>query len=146
MDFCAIMSRPTAEELKLVEGFEKRYNFMPNSVMDVFKNRRGRWNMIRIWSYSDLGTCRKYDLFATTADMKPLDDFQIMEFVEDKSPELIDLENFYNDGLVSDKIEDTLVTNSEKTSETMLESINKAFGNADDRAKYYESIPFEDLV
>ena len=55
VDFACIMSRPTKEELQELAGFQGQFSFTPNLVTDVYKNRRGRWNMIRIWSYVDLG-------------------------------------------------------------------------------------------
>ena len=147
VDFACIMSRPSQEEQKEIEGFQKLFNFSPNCVTDVFKNRRGRWTQVRIWSYNDLGTCRKYDLFITTPDMKPIEEFQIIDFVQDKTQEQIDLENLYNDGLVSNEIEENLLKNvSEEMPETLLDEISKAFGDAQDRKEQIKQLSFDDLL
>lgn len=45
-------------------GFEK----IPNRVYHVYKVRRGKLNFIKVWLYSDLGTCRNEDLFVTKND------------------------------------------------------------------------------
>jgi len=43
-----------------MQGYKK-----PTHVTDVYKNRRGRYKNIRIWSCIDLGTCRMEDIFVT---------------------------------------------------------------------------------
>ncbi len=45
----------------------------PNQIIDVYKNRRGRWRSVRIWRYCDLGTCRSQDCFMTTVSNTPID-------------------------------------------------------------------------
>lgn len=45
----------------------------PNQIIDVYKNRRGKWRSIRIWRYTDLGTCRSIDCFATDTANNPID-------------------------------------------------------------------------
>lgn len=45
----------------------------PNQILDVYKNRRGKWRSIRIWRYTDLGTCRSYDCFVTDTGNNPID-------------------------------------------------------------------------
>lgn len=47
----------------------------PNIVFDIFKNRGGKWTQIRIWSYQDLGTMRKKDLFVTDSRLYTIDGF-----------------------------------------------------------------------
>ena len=59
---------------KFIQSFGKA----PNQVTDVYKVRRGRWVDVRIWSYMDLGTCRKEDLFITDANFNPIEDFSII--------------------------------------------------------------------
>jgi hypothetical protein len=44
----------------------------PTHVLDIYKMRRGRYKMIRIWSYIHLGTGERRDLFITTADNQPI--------------------------------------------------------------------------
>lgn len=45
----------------------------PNQIIDVYKNRRGKWRNIRIWRYTDLGTCRSVDCFMTDTANNPID-------------------------------------------------------------------------
>ena len=44
----------------------------PTHVLDIYKMRRGRYKMIRIWSYIHLGTGERKDLFITNADNQPI--------------------------------------------------------------------------
>ena len=147
VDLACIMSRPSVEELKTVAGFEKRFNFSPNCVTDIFKNRRGRWNQVRIWSMNDLGTCRRYDLFVTDPSLKPIDDFQIVDFVQEKTQLQEDLEKLYNTGEVTDIMEDHMVeTFSNILPESLLEDVNKAFGDAQDRKERLKGMSLADLI
>lgn len=127
MDFACVMSRPSKEELKIVSGFKKQYNFEPDCVIDVFKNRRGRWTQIRIWTRNDLGTCRKYDLFVTSPDLKPIDDFQVIDFVQENDPILEELEKIYNEGIEIKTIETTEI--SEEDPSSLLSEVQDAFGD-----------------
>lgn len=68
----AIMARPTKEELDIVG---KINTIEPNIVTDIFKVRSGAWTQVRIWSYFDMGTLRKEDLFITDSRLNPLMDF-----------------------------------------------------------------------
>lgn len=148
VDFACVMSRPSIEELKIVEGFQSRYHFAPDLVTDIFKNRRGRWTTVRIWSKNDLGTCRRYDLFVTTPDNKPIEDFQIVDFTVEKTKEMEELENFYNDGVVNDTMAQNLLDNIDETiSNTELtESIEEAFGDIRERKIRLSKMDFGDLL
>ena len=44
----------------------------PTHVLDIYKMRRGRYKMIRIWTRLHLGTGERKDLFITTANNQPL--------------------------------------------------------------------------
>lgn len=46
---------------------------IPNQIIDVYKNRRGKWRSVRIWRYADLGTCRSWDCFVTDTANNPVD-------------------------------------------------------------------------
>ena len=62
-DIACVCTRPSQEDLEHIEPY---CSFLkPNIVTDIYKVRRGRFNNVRIWSYIDLGTCRKTDLFVT---------------------------------------------------------------------------------
>lgn len=43
----------------------------PNQVLDLYKNRRGEMNTVKIFRYFDYGTCRVYDLFCTDSSYEP---------------------------------------------------------------------------
>ena len=45
---------------------------MPTHVLDIYKMRRGRYKMVRIWSRIHLGTGERKDLFITSADNQPI--------------------------------------------------------------------------
>lgn len=69
-----IMSRPTKEELEILEPIISQYG-KPNLVMDVFKVRSGEWTQVRIWSNADLGTMKREDLFITDENLNNIKDF-----------------------------------------------------------------------
>ena len=143
------MSVPTQEELTEVEGFQKLFNFSPNCVTDVFKNRRGRWTRVRIWSRMDLGTCRRYDLFVTTTNNKPIEDFQCVEFNMVRTQEMIDLENMFNEGLVyTEEDVGKIIDNFEAvvSSDSISENVTKAFGDIYDRKERIKCKTFDDLL
>ena len=146
-DFACIMSRPSPEELKIVEGFQKQFNFSPNCITDVFKNRRGRWTMVRIWSKVDLGTCRRYDLFVTTVDMKPLEDFQIVDFISEISDEITELIEKYNYNSYDDENAEYVFETIENViPETAAQSIQKAFGDLEDHKKRLSNTDWSELI
>lgn len=145
VDFACIMSRPSIEELKLVEGFNKLYHFTPNVITDVFKNRRGRWTMVRIWSLMDLGTLRKYDLFVTTPSNEPIEEFQIIDFNFEKTKEMEELEEFYNNGIVTEEIEKEIIENS-PLDISLTDNITKAFGDRNEERKRVENLDFGDFL
>lgn len=65
-DVGVIMARPTKQELDyLTEVNLINGTMTPNVVTDIYKVRSGQWTQVRIWSYVDLGTLRKQDLFVT---------------------------------------------------------------------------------
>ena len=149
VDFACIMSRPTPEELKMVEGAIPLYNFKPNVVIDVFKNRRGRWNSIRIWSIQDLGTLRKLDLFATGTDDKPIEDFTIVDFTSEKTEEMIRLEELFNDGVVPDEQVPTILAaarDSEIIPTKAIDKVEEAFGSEYDKKQRFKNTTFEELI
>ena len=96
-DMACITMRTTTEELNLLDALIRRTGLCPNQVTDIYKLRRGRYNKVRIWSYMDLGTCRKTDLFITNEDYSEIVGFQtkqiVFEEVNYKELENI-LENF----------------------------------------------------
>ena len=149
VDFGCIMSVPTVEELEEVKGFQKMFNFSPNCITDVFKNRRGRWTRVRIWSRMDLGTCRRYDLFVTTPNNKPIEDFQCIEFNMIRTPEMEELEDLFNDGLIYDnEAVDKIMENFNVVQENteIVENVTKAFGDIHDRRERVKEKSWDDLL
>lgn len=144
-DFACIMSRPSVEELNQISEFKKSFGYTPNLVTDVYKNRRGRWNMVRIWSMHDLGTCRKYDLFITTANMKSVDEFIIVDFKSYESEELKDLEKLYNTGEVSENLYQEIIDITD-SSDTILDNLTNAFGDREDRLNRVKDKDISDLL
>lgn len=145
-DFACIMSRPSIEEINQVAEFKKSFGFTPNLVTDVYKNRRGRWNMVRIWSVHDLGTCRKHDLFITTANMKSVDNFIIVDFTAYEDETLKELEKLYNTGEVTGSLLDEVEAYIEPNTENILGSLVNAFGDDGDRLERLKERSISDLL
>lgn len=74
-DFGSIMARPTPEELDLLKDISTPGGIIPNIVTDVYKNRGGQWTQIRIWSYFNLGTLKRTDLFVTDSRLNIIEEF-----------------------------------------------------------------------
>lgn len=145
-DFACIMSRPSIEEINQIAEFKKSFGFTPNLVTDVYKNRRGRWNMVRIWSVHDLGTCRKHDLFITTANMKSVDNFIIVDFTAYEDGTLKELEKLYNTGEVTGSLLDEVEAYIEPNAENILGSLVNAFGDDGDRLERLKERSISDLL
>lgn len=128
VDFGCIMSRPTKYELNQLSGVQE-VTQIPNLVIDIFKNRRGKWTMMRIWCLNDLGCCRRKDLFATTADMKPIKDFNIVDFTNYQADEFEELCQLYNDGIVSDKVYEEFYQPSDIKPEELILNAAAAFND-----------------
>lgn len=65
--------RIAAREGVIEESYLEKEN-RPTHVLDIYKMRRGRYKMIRIWSKIHLGTGERKDLFITTAENQPLNE------------------------------------------------------------------------
>ena len=100
----------TQDELTTLSVLIQKKGIRPNQVTDVYKIRRGRYNDVRIWSYMDLGTCRKQDLFITDANFKEIEGFQTIRilFDEDRIGEYDSVVKLLNTGEVKDKLEEVL--------------------------------------
>jgi len=72
-DVGAIMSRPTKEEKEVLKPIFANFQNEPNIVTDIYKIRSGAYNQVRIWSYVDLGTLRKEDMFLTNSQLEIVD-------------------------------------------------------------------------
>ena len=68
----------------------------PTHVIDIYKMRRGRYKMVRIWTYIHLGTGEREDLFITNAANQPL--YEPIDLFSSAIEEPIDLkEEDFND-------------------------------------------------
>ena len=155
VDFACIMSRPTVDELKLVSGLYEGMNYKPNVIIDVFKNRRGRWTQIRIWGYNDLGTCKRRDLFVTTPDNKPIEDLRVIDFETELTPEMEELEKHYNDNIVGKEEQEQILGAFEAIVEESQQShaehdedfyISSAFENKVDNLRRLNNVDIGDLI
>ena len=155
VDYACIMSRPTVDELKLASGLYENMNYKPNVIMDVFKNRRGRWTQIRIWGYNDLGTCRRTDLFVTTPDNKPIEDLRVINFETEITPEMEELEKYYNDNIVNKEEQEPILEAFEAIVEESQQShaehdedfyISSAFENKVDNLRRLNNVDLGDLI
>lgn len=128
VDLACIMSRPAKQELEsLTKAGDVSFE-IPNLVTDIFKNRRGRWTQVRIWSRNDLGCCRKKDLFITDTNLKSINNFSIIDF---KEQNFVELPEFSQDSFDTSELLNT------------EESVEEAFGDTKKRVK---DVTFDDLL
>ena len=78
-DVGCIISLINQEDREILDKMQLNFKYIPNQVTDIYKNRRGRYNSVRIWSYFDAGTCRRIDLFITNDRMEEITDFNILD-------------------------------------------------------------------
>lgn len=74
-DLACILSRITDEEMQTMQEIFNKKGIIPNQVIDIYKNRRGKYTNVRIWCNNNLGNCRRQDLLITTQGMAPIEDF-----------------------------------------------------------------------
>lgn len=128
VDVGCIMSRPTREELQPYSEYISTFG-EPNLVIDVYKNRRGRWNMVRIFCKNDLGICRRKDLFITDAQGRILTDFNLANYSVLKNGGFNDELNLYNTGEVRDSLlESSCAIEPKETENLTADDIKEAFG------------------
>lgn len=128
VDVGCIISRPTREELQPYSEYISTFG-EPNLVIDVYKNRRGRWNMVRIFCKNDLGICRRKDLFITDAQGRILTDFNLANYSVLKNGGFNDELNLYNTGEVRDSLlESSCAIEPKETENLTADDIKEAFG------------------
>lgn len=71
---------------------DERYR--PTHVLDIYKNRRGRYKNVRIWTRLHLGTGEREDLFITTSDNEPIN--EPMDLFSSARTEIIDWRNYFD--------------------------------------------------
>jgi replicative DNA helicase len=84
-DLACVVSKVTDEQKELLQPYIEKYGICPNQVTDIYKVRQGSYTNVKIWSYIDLGTCRKRDLFITDSRLRDVPNFSIndFEFIEE---------------------------------------------------------------
>ena len=80
-DLAAVISRVTKEDLDMLNDVINDIGIIPNQVMDIYKNRRGRYTNVKIWSNVDLGTCRKVDVVVTDERYRPIESFRKVDYL-----------------------------------------------------------------
>lgn len=75
---------------ELKKQFPSKYANEPNIVIDVYKNRRGELNCVKIFRYFDYGTCRCEDLFICDPSYKAVHDIGNLQF-ERRTFDFLDL-------------------------------------------------------
>lgn len=146
VDFACIMAKPTKQDLTAFGEFSSNFNCTPNLVIDIFKNRRGRWNNVRIWSINDLGCCRREDLCLTTSNLKIIEDFTIYDFQQESNENTLGLIlNF--EYLMADKESKTDVKPLEvEQPEITAAEIKDAFHNQNDVHLRYANKGVDELI
>jgi len=66
----------------------------PTHVLDIYKNRRGRYKNVRIWIRLHLGTGEREDLFITTAENEPIQ--EPLDLFTSSREEMIDWRNYFD--------------------------------------------------
>jgi replicative DNA helicase len=57
-----------------------KYIHEPNIVIDIYKNRRGEMNSVKIFRYFDYATCHAEDLFVTDASYKGIQEIGQLKY------------------------------------------------------------------
>lgn len=148
VDVGCIVSRPTQEELKLLSSFIQATGKEPNFVVDFYKNRGGRWTMLRLWAIHDLGTCRRQDLFITTEGLKPLtEDFTVIDFTEEIIDEKAkELEERFNQNIKLNEDINEMIENLAQPCEVPFDEDVAAFGDLSEQRKRVKSKGFEEFL
>ena len=98
IDIGMIGVRIPDEEKKQIEAIwqelqrkdPQKYKHEPNIVIDIYKNRRGELNAVKIFRYFDYGTCHCEDLFITDASYKAVQDIGQLQY-EQRPYDFLDL-------------------------------------------------------
>jgi replicative DNA helicase len=66
LDLGVIARTPSKSDLEALKPILKdKFTVQPNIVFDIYKNRGNKIVRVRLWSYTNLSTCRTTDLFLT---------------------------------------------------------------------------------
>lgn len=72
-DMGCVIARPSPDELAALGDTLTQFGIIPNLTTDIYKVRGGDITQVRIWSYVDLGTLRRTDLFVTDSQLRPVE-------------------------------------------------------------------------
>lgn len=65
---------------ELQKSYPQKFKHEPNVVIDIYKNRRGELNSVKIFRYFDYSTCRCQDLFVTDSAYKTVADIGQLQY------------------------------------------------------------------
>lgn len=65
LDMGTIIRKVGQSQLKMVKNIVQQTGMKPNMCFDIYKNRRSKYNRVKLWCQVDLGTARVTDLFLT---------------------------------------------------------------------------------
>jgi len=86
--------RQAARDGTLDSKFIENEKYRPTHILDIYKNRRGKYKNIRIWVHLDLGTGERNDVFITDTDNKPI--ANLLESFKSYTEEKIDWSNYFD--------------------------------------------------
>lgn len=92
IDIGLIGVRIDEEEFKQIDGIWNelvkqnavKYRNKPNIVIDIYKNRRGELNGVKIFRYFDYGTCRCQDLFVVDSTYQGIKEIGQLKYAQRK--------------------------------------------------------------
>lgn len=129
-DIGYITTRVNKDELNMISKITEIYGKVPNQVSDIYKVRRGKWVDVRVWSYVDLGTCRREDLFITDANYMEIDNFNIIKFIQDvKDEDKNYMEKINNNRKFKDKQNNTMIDFIEQQTSNINKNISTNIDN-----------------
>ena len=88
--------RKAAREGYLDSRFIEDECYRPTHVIDIYKNRRGGYKNVRIWTRLHLGTGERHDLFITTSENEPIDE-PIDLFTSARELKIYDYKTFFEE-------------------------------------------------
>ena len=79
------------EREKIIEIWDKLrkmkgYIYEPNIVVDIYKNRRGELNCVKVFRYFDYATCHCIDYFVTDSEYHLITNTREIKFTEEEKP------------------------------------------------------------
>ena len=86
--------RKASREGLLDPKFVEDERYRPTHVLDIYKNRRGRYKNVRIWTRLHLGTGERQDLFLTNAENEPI--AEPLDIFGSANEEIIDWRNYFD--------------------------------------------------